>query len=36
MPIKDGIATTKELIKLMNDGIIPEIPIVGLTAFTGQ
>ncbi|CAD8042812.1 unnamed protein product [Paramecium primaurelia] len=36
MPRKDGIATTKELKKLMSDGIIPEIPIIGLTAFTGQ
>ncbi|CAD8206747.1 unnamed protein product [Paramecium octaurelia] len=36
MPRKDGIATTKELKKLMLDGIIPEIPIIGLTAFTGQ
>lgn len=35
MPIKDGITTTKELKKLMNEGVIPEIPIVGLTAFTG-
>ncbi|CAK58801.1 unnamed protein product (macronuclear) [Paramecium tetraurelia] len=36
MPRKDGIATTKELKKLMLDGLIPEIPIIGLTAFTGQ
>lgn len=35
MPLKDGVATTKELKKLMSDGIIPEIPIIGLTAFTG-
>lgn len=36
MPIKDGLATTKELICLMTDNVIPEIPIIGLTAFTGQ
>jgi CheY-like chemotaxis protein len=36
MPIKDGLTTTKELIALMTDNIIPEIPIIGLTAFTGQ
>ncbi|CAD8196458.1 unnamed protein product [Paramecium pentaurelia] len=36
MPRKDGITTTKELRKLMSDGQIPEIPIIGLTAFTGQ
>lgn len=35
MPIKDGLATTKELISLMADNVIPEIPIIGLTAFTG-
>lgn len=34
MPGKDGVDTTKELIKMMNEGIIPTIPIIGLTAFT--
>lgn len=34
MPYKDGVETSKELITMMNNRVIPEIPIIGLTAFT--
>lgn len=33
MPIMDGWTTTKILMDLIRDKIIPDIPIIGLTAF---
>lgn len=33
MPIKDGVETTRELIEMMRNGDIPQIPIIGCTAF---
>ncbi|CAD8164831.1 unnamed protein product [Paramecium pentaurelia] len=36
MPIMNGIEATKQLISMMNKSQIPQIAIIGLTAFTGQ
>lgn len=36
MPIMDGCQATVKLINMMNEGIIPKIHIVGLTAFTNS
>ncbi|CAD8202143.1 unnamed protein product [Paramecium octaurelia] len=36
MPILDGWQTTKRLRNMMSGNIIPQIPIIGLTAFNGQ
>ena len=36
MPIMNGIECTKQLRRMMNEKIIPNINIVGLTAFTSK
>lgn len=36
MPIMNGIETTKQLINLMENHIIPKSPIIGLTAFNSK
>lgn len=36
MPVIDGWAATKILVQLMREKEIPEIPIIGLTAFNSK
>lgn len=36
MPVMDGIECTIQLKKMMKDNIIPNINIIGLTAFTSK
>ena len=36
MPIMDGPTTTKKIVDMINQGSIPKVHIVGLTAFTGS
>lgn len=36
MPILNGVETTKKLLELMRNNVIPFINIIGLTAFTSE
>ena len=36
MPILDGVQTTKMILQLISQQILPRIPIFGLTAFTSS
>ena len=36
MPVLDGVESTKEIRKMIKEGVIEEIPVIGCTAFTAK
>ena len=36
MPVMDGLEATKVLIEMMKNNIVPEIKIIGCSAFSGK
>ena len=36
MPVMDGWRTSKHITQMIDAGILPRIPLIGLTAFTSK